>query len=219
MARSESVVYKGITFRRYPDSESWADRNYYRPDAGHIRRGVRALHREIWIDTFGEIPPGHHIHHRDKDTSNNAPENLECVSPLEHKQQHPLSDEQLGRLRDHIDGVRHLAVAWHRSAEGRAWHSEHGKRAWESRDPVEYVCEYCGKSYVSLHRGTARFCSNNCKCNWRRKAGLDNEERVCPVCGVVYSANRYSSAKTCSRVCGARLRRAGPAGLQPHRAA
>ena len=29
--RVEVIVYKGIKFRRYPDSERMADRRYYRP--------------------------------------------------------------------------------------------------------------------------------------------------------------------------------------------
>ena len=41
----------------------------------------RLLHREVWIEHNGPIPPGHRIHFKDKNTLNCEIENLECLSP------------------------------------------------------------------------------------------------------------------------------------------
>lgn len=206
--RVERVVYKGIEFRRYPDAPRWAERNYYRPSSVHIRRRVGALHQEVWRDHFGPIPPGHHIHHRDEDTGNNDPGNLECLTPSEHSRWHAAARGlSPGKIR-HLDSIRPKASGWHRSAEGRAWHRANAKRIWAERTPHLRACGQCGAEYESTAtHGNERFCSNACRSKWRRAAGLDDEDRTCLACGATFRANRYGKQRTCSRVCGQRLRR------------
>ena len=41
-------------------------------------------YRKIYVDHFGEIPSGYHIHHIDGDCHNNSPGNLVALSPEEH---------------------------------------------------------------------------------------------------------------------------------------
>lgn len=64
----------------------------YTPDPdGYYRKtdGNRSwLHQDVWRFHGGEIPDGWHIHHKDKDKSNNSIENLECLSPSDHAQIH-----------------------------------------------------------------------------------------------------------------------------------
>jgi len=45
-------------------------------------------HRKVWFDAHGDIPPGHHIHHKDHDKMNNVVENLERLTASEHQAQH-----------------------------------------------------------------------------------------------------------------------------------
>lgn len=45
-------------------------------------------YRKIWEEAFGEIPESYEIHHIDGDRSNNAIENLLCVSVEEHYRIH-----------------------------------------------------------------------------------------------------------------------------------
>ena len=40
MAKVEEMEYKGIIFRRYPESKRFADRNYYKPNGYHIKRCI-----------------------------------------------------------------------------------------------------------------------------------------------------------------------------------
>ncbi len=45
-------------------------------------------HRWVWYCSFGVIPEGFHIHHKDGDKLNNRISNLECLSPSEHAKEH-----------------------------------------------------------------------------------------------------------------------------------
>lgn len=51
-------------------------------------RSARCTARRVWERTHGPIPPGHHIHHIDGDYTNNAPENLACLSDDAHNRLH-----------------------------------------------------------------------------------------------------------------------------------
>ena len=162
------------------------------------------------MDAHGEIPPGHHIHHRDGDPLNNAPDNLECIAPAEHVRLH-YDDERRQRAREHIARIAPLAAEWHRSDDGRKWHREHPPVVVV----VERECEQCGKRYEAADRGVNRFCSNACKSAWRRASGVDDEDRVCVECGEGFRTNRYSKTVTCSPACAGRRSGRARSRLQP----
>ena len=205
LSKVETVVYNGITFRRYPEADALSDQRYFRPNSVQIRRGVETLHREIWKAHHGTIPDGYHIHHIDGDAGNNAIENLACLSPEQHAQYHAatLTDEQRQRRRDNMDTIRPLAAEWHRSEAGRAWHTEHAREIAGNMQPKPYVCEQCGASFESKKRSRTRFCSNNCKTAWRNASGIDDETRICAWCQSEFRVNRYTSTKNCSSSCAA----------------
>jgi hypothetical protein len=200
MAKSESVIYNGITFRRYPESENWADRNYYRPNSTHIRNGVKAIHIEIYQAHYGPVPKGYHVDHKNGDTGNNSKENLQALSPREHSDKH-LSPERSQRAREHAERIRPLTKEWHASPAGIEWHRQHALNAnfghftFGTRN-----CEQCTKPFEAK-TNTARFCSNNCKTKWRRLAGFDDEERECAMCDTKFIVNKYSKTRTCSTLC------------------
>jgi hypothetical protein len=206
--RSETVIFQGITFRRYPDSPRPSDRVYFRPNGGLIKQGVENLHREIWKAHHGPIPPGWQVHHKDGRPLNNDPANLDCLPAGLHHQHHAqhLSEAARARARALIVQIQPLAAAWHRSPEGRAWHREHGKRVWEGKTPQPYACTHCGRGASSLAPANARFCSNACKSAARRRAKVDDVERACAHCGATFRVNRYAPTQTCTRSCGAFMR-------------
>src|SRR3990167_9258398 len=55
-----------------------------RPTDPYYSRGSFLLHRTVWAVAFGTVPPGCHIHHRDRNPANNCIENLECLPAVEH---------------------------------------------------------------------------------------------------------------------------------------
>ena len=80
MPSSERVVFQGITYYRYPDSDRPSHRAYF-------QRPGKTLHRAIWEHHNGPVPPGHEIHHKDHDTLNNDPRNLVCVEVSAHRRE------------------------------------------------------------------------------------------------------------------------------------
>jgi len=57
---------------------------YEKDESGRLRME----HNIIWEKYFGEIPCGMQVHHKDFDKTNNNIENLQLVTPIEHKRLH-----------------------------------------------------------------------------------------------------------------------------------
>lgn len=205
--RKEEVEFNGIVFRRYPDSKRMEDRRYFKPSGMHVKRGVGALHREIWKAHHGPIPDGWHVHHKNGDTGDNRIENLECLPGSKHLSLHAGLPDRREWSRSQIETIRPLAIEWHKSDAGREWHRKHARDVWENMQAVRHTCEQCGVEFETLaqHDGV-RFCSNNCKSAWRRASGVDDEDRECAFCGATFRTNRYGRTRTCGSGCSAKLR-------------
>jgi len=203
--QSETIIFNGVKFRRYPGSAIRTCQVYYCPSGNDRKKGVGFLHQEIWKAAHGPIPEGYHIHHRDYNPLNNDLENLEALPGFDHLSLHG-QREPSQLVREHLEEIRPLASAWHRSAAGREWHSRNAKGKKIVR--VQAVCEQCGTTYErASNKPSGRFCSNKCKSAWRRSARVDDETRVCPVCKNEFKTNRYEDTVCCSRQCAQRLRR------------
>lgn len=163
----------------------------------------KRLHIAVWESHNGPVPEGHRIHHIDRNKANNEIENLQCLTASEHNRIHAalMTDERREQLRRNlIENAVPRSKAWHRSDEGREWHREHGIECFRDREPMEYVCTNCGKTFESKKRysdGQNRFCGNNCRAAYRRKTGVDDIEIVCEVCGCVFKANKYDKRTKC----------------------
>lgn len=59
---------------------------------GHIRICVNGKlvfeHVFVWEKHYGKIPKGYQVHHKDRNPANNDINNLQLVTPLEHKRIH-----------------------------------------------------------------------------------------------------------------------------------
>lgn len=89
----ETIIYNGKKYNRYPESKRRHLRAYFwRHDKW--KEPPFALHRQIWIDNFGEIPEGYVVHHKDKNTLNNDIDNLECIPFRKHCSNHMLEEDR-----------------------------------------------------------------------------------------------------------------------------
>lgn len=178
---------------------------FYKSASGYYSSSKRKrLHIYLWEREYGPVPEGHDIHHKDGNKDNNSIENLVCVLRRTHHTEHMA--DRTDQCREIMENhVLPAAKRWHGSDAGRDWHKEQYQKTlapkWE--EVVTLTCEYCGKAYEAkkLTSYKSRFCSNNCKSQWRRVSGVDNEERICTMCGSSFTTNKYSKAKTCSRAC------------------
>ncbi len=196
----EVIVYKGVRFYRYPNSRHSAHRRYFKPGIADCIKGWDSLHREIWMDHNGPIPDGCDIHHKDEDWNNNSPDNLVCVTKLEHRREHAAGGPTSSQ-RAHLESIRHLAAEWHGSNEGRAWHAEHGHATWDGREPVPATCTQCGAAYKTFFPTRSKFCSELCMSRARPPRKRTHQFN-CLHCGAA-SASPRKAARFCSRSCGA----------------
>ena len=195
----ELVTYAGKTYRRYPNSNSTSDQNYFR--LSRSNNVPEYLHQRVYRDHYGEIQPGFHVLHVDGNPGNNQPENLVCISVKDHVHAH-WTPERRAKNKKHCDRIRPLTKAWHASDEGRAWHSQIAVLAHKSFVPITKQCQHCGSDFQTRKAGHHDiFCSNACKSAWRRASGVDDETRVCVICGKDFIANKYKKIRTCSLSC------------------
>jgi hypothetical protein len=181
------------------------------------KKGVEQyLHRQVWVDNFGTIPEGYHIHHIDNDRFNNTIENLECLNPSDHIKNH-MQDRKdddtfwvnTEKGKAHIAQMRELAKAWHSSEEGRLWHTQHYQFSLAKihDKTIERNCNQCSKLFYcsKATKHSARFCSNACKSAFRRSQGTDNISKLCEYCGESFTHNKYGKRRFCSRQCSSRF--------------
>lgn len=137
----------------------------------YFQRQGRRLHRAVWENHHGPIPPGMEVHHADHDRANNRLENLKLLVDSEHASHHssrPSEVQRAARRRN-----QEKTAAWHRTEAGKRWHSEHAAASWAKRKPVKKTCANCGEIYETLSPKTSKFCHPNC-----RQAALRSRRRA-----------------------------------------
>ena len=194
---------------KYP-TQIFNGKRYYRNQKGYYKaeykaiEGTRYMHRDVWVHTHGEIPAGHHIHHKDHNPANNTLENLACIHGKEHAKQHMAERAVADPTFWHasLAKARLAAPAWHKSAEGRAWHKQHAIQIASKPDPETRTCTWCNKQYVGRrNRGEKNFCGMSCQGMARKASGVDDTTRVCVICKKVFMVNRYLKKQTCGKAC------------------
>jgi len=127
---------------KYGPRVFWGN-HYFAVDAKGYYRNKRAgglLHRLIWENEYGPIPPGTFVHHKDGNPLNNDLSNLELATPKEHSFIHP----------------RGFAV-WTSEYRG-----SHTRTMWKVRTKKPKICAQCGITFKSTGM-RAKFCSRKCR--------------------------------------------------------
>ncbi len=195
---TEFVIYK--------DEKYWLQSSGRYFQSGRKRSKHRLLHRRIWFDNFGEIPPFHVIHHKDHDWRNNDVSNLEMIHRSKHSSDHMkefLKDPgYVKKMNSALDKAQELSKAWHASEDGIKWHKIHAKEGWINRKKTKIICEYCSKEHLTPFPSRTRFCSRSCSLRgiYSRQKG---KEQRCLECKAVFMANKYRKVECCGHKCSA----------------
>lgn len=202
MTYVEYFDFEGFKYKRYPNAKLPRRRNYFQR---HVKVEGKLtttyLHREIWKTHHGEIPKGFHIHHKDGNPLNNAIENFECLSALEHRKKH--ADELGMTISEYYKYVKSKGVSWNKTIEGRNFKSQQAKNIWKNRRPIPMICRFCNKSF-SKHstRGLKNeFCSQNCTKRHGFMTGEYAIEKQCIECSNIFKCRPDKPRLTCSKAC------------------
>ena len=165
---ADVVDYRG---RRYAFKSQPGKPGYYlrRPRVpGTTKRGVEYLHRKVFEDEVGPIPPGWVVHHKDRNTRNNRPNNLEALPAGAHVLRHLEEDP------GYQESFRAPVVREAQRVKCRVCGTPLERKATSGKGPIcrpcssreaewkrttERSCTYCGKLFMS-RKGT--LCSQRC---------------------------------------------------------
>lgn len=112
-------------------------------------------HRIVGEYLYGNIK-GMFIHHKDGNTLNDLPDNLQVITPSEHTKIHdPFSDVDENLRLKNLRAAISLDPTWSKGIKNPRWDS--------SKDRV---CQYCGKKYhIDRHHRSEKYCDRNCYYN------------------------------------------------------
>ncbi len=206
MQASQFVEYKGHKF--WP---SKTNPKYYYADFREAgKRKKKALHRYIWEEYNSRpVPAGYDVHHIDKNTFNNNPENLILAERSSHRSTHQVQRWSNPKYQPAysrgLEKARDKAREWHKSEEAKPFHIALGKLSWKNRRQLERVCLYCGEKFQSFIK--AKYCQNKCYQNHRYALGKDFETRLCRYCSKEFKVRKNESTRCCSKSCAGKLRK------------
>lgn len=140
------------------------------PINGYFVSGKLTLHREVWSANFGTILRRNHVHHDDRNRTNNHPLNLESLTPKEHAMEHV--GESVARL---VPSQRASTVTFNciecgkettklRRGQNKFCSHQCQNRVWLRRktDHKISVCEVCSNEYTRRRSLKGKFCSRAC---------------------------------------------------------
>lgn len=199
MSNAVTTTYRNRKFTLLKSTGYFLDNDKTAPE--------RLLHRLIWADANGAIPPGMVVHHRDGCQRNNAIENLELKPSGVHTSDH-MKEYYAKTPGAKKNAVTYLAKArktchdWLRTPQGKDWCREHVAKLREVAKTKTYVCLCCHKEFeASAFCRPAKYCSLECKNTWRYMTIKSAATSKCEVCGKEFKHSLYFKPKTCSKEC------------------
>jgi hypothetical protein len=154
-----TIVFNGVKYRRYPQAKHQTSRNYYHSTTVPRRK----LHVEIWRATYGEVPKGAVVHHKDGDPLNNDIHNLELLTRAQHQKHH--CQERLNKNPGFYSYAAENLREAHkrsRSRKGRKALSRRVQAFWDAKPTLTKECLSCGKTFETKNQ-VRKYCEKNCR--------------------------------------------------------
>lgn len=159
----EEFVFNGIIYRRFPNARQYSDRIYFRCDKHDHKKGFGYLHRDVWKFHNGEIPPKHHIHHKDENTENNDISNLQCISASDHSRWHGKENwknqNSIKKTCEYCKKEFETKQYTKRFCSKNCWSLS---RYYSGVDNEIRKCTSCGKDFETNKNQSHEYCSSKC---------------------------------------------------------
>ena len=170
--------------------------------SGHYVTASTGIHRFVWQYYHGEIPDGYHIHHVDENKTNNAVENLQCMTKQDHQSLHnkqPFYEERVCRTCGKIfivqKACQKLAMYCSKKCQSK----------------VNRICSLCGEEFLTTSYKPAEHCRSSArKVSWEKRRAQNpirpSCQKRCPICGKSFVVKPgHEKTQCCSRSCGHKL--------------
>lgn len=180
MARRNHIEYRGAKYYELPNG-------YFRSTHKGERKG-EFLHRAVWRNERGPIPPDWNVHHKDGAPKSTVdPNDLECMSHSDHARLHYRETENIVRPRAAECNV------CGKEFQAKIYNQLFCSSVCRRKNPrYEHDCHVCGKRFRS-YRDKPHACSVACSSSAMRK-------RFCKGCNGPIPKERYNF-RYCSVAC------------------
>lgn len=197
------------------------DSGYYQIKSGKEGNNNKLLHRLIWEEVYGEIPPTTIIHHKDGNKTNNCILNLEAMSKEEHSslhntgENHPMycrmhsqeSKQKMSEVQNTSGFFRVSKEEDPKCKQGFTWrysyYQDRKKKSLYSIDLVklEEKVKSKGLPWRIINKENAiQSMELNCKYHSKRKGNVIGGISTCKWCGKEYE-KKYNNQACCSKEC------------------
>ena len=197
----EEVIYNNVVYYRKPNHHDIRCKYFRRRGRCRDKTVERYLHRQVWVDHFGKIPEGFHIHHKNHDVTNNLIDNLECISRAKHFEEHKAERLNWAFSKENkanLDKGRIHGINWMKTDMGRDHAKKLGIIQKEKSKKIKQ-CVVCLTSFEAYDLiKVAMYCSNDCL---KIAAKGKKKTIVCEICHKSIEINRYSKSTCCYGKC------------------
>ena len=174
---------------------------FHQNNSGHFTANF-PIHRAVYLYYHGDIPDNRDIHHIDHNKANNVAENLQCLTPSEHKHIHNMTTKPREFVCE-ICGKKFFSTRLD-SQNVRYCSKRCNARAFKQSHMETRICAYCGKEFSALAINNTQFCSQTCADNslWDSKwKSRRLQPKICPVCEQKFIPKHTGKQIYCSHHC------------------
>lgn len=139
------------------------------------------LHRAVYEYYNGKIPVNMIVHHKDGNKQNNDIDNLVLMNNKDHSIMHSKNiTEEQKQIRDkNWKKANKFAAIWHKTnPKSHEVHVALGKKSWLKAPKRKRICIQCGKEFTTRGYRNSKFCSGQCKNDYRLGYSLLNIESI-----------------------------------------